>query len=150
MSFRYEIRLSGDVGHGLVWIGEILAEAAALYNGYNAAQCQSYGGEARGEANSAEVVFSNAEILFPCVQKPDLLLCLSQVAYEKYIHELKLDGILIIDSNRVTVAPMENCKVYKFPIFQTAFQEFGTETLANVIGLGIVAEFVKFILRRRF
>jgi len=51
MSFRYEIRLSGAGGQGLILVGKILAEAAAIYDGKNATQSQSYGPEARGGAH---------------------------------------------------------------------------------------------------
>ena len=51
MSFRYEIRLSGAGGQGLILIGKILAEAAAIYDEKNATQSQSYGPEARGGAS---------------------------------------------------------------------------------------------------
>ena len=88
MGYRYEIRLSGDVGHGLILIGKILAEAAAIYDGLNAIQTQSYGEEARGEANRSEVIISDQDIIFPKVERPDLLLCLSQVAHDRYIDEL--------------------------------------------------------------
>ncbi len=40
MSFRYEIRLSGAGGQGLILIGKILAEAAAIYDDKNATQRQ--------------------------------------------------------------------------------------------------------------
>ena len=36
MSYRYEIRLSGEGGQGLVLAGKILAEAAAIYDNKNA------------------------------------------------------------------------------------------------------------------
>ena len=48
MPTRYEVRLSGEGGQGLVLAGKILAEAAAIYDGRNATQSQSYGPEARG------------------------------------------------------------------------------------------------------
>ena len=48
---RYEIRLSGEGGQGLVLAGKVLAEAAAIYDDNNATQSQSYGPEARGGAS---------------------------------------------------------------------------------------------------
>ena len=59
MSFRYEMRLSGEGGQGLVLAGKILAEAAAIYEGINATQSQSYGPEARGGASRSEVIDLN-------------------------------------------------------------------------------------------
>ena len=62
MSFRYEIRLSGAGGQGLILIGKILAEAAAIYDNKNATQSQSYGPEARGGASRSEVIISDEDI----------------------------------------------------------------------------------------
>ena len=62
MSFRYEIRLSGEGGQGLVLAGKVLAEAAAIYDDKNATQSQSYGPEARGGASRSEVIISDEDI----------------------------------------------------------------------------------------
>ncbi len=58
---RYEIRLSGSGGQGLIIAGIILAEAAGIYDGKFVCQTQSYGPEARGGASKAEVVISDEE-----------------------------------------------------------------------------------------
>ena len=51
---RYEIRLSGSGGQGLIFAGIILAEAAGIHEGKYVCQTQSYGPEARGGASKAE------------------------------------------------------------------------------------------------
>src|SRR5665647_932364 len=98
MSKKYEIRLSGSGGQGLILAGIILADAS-LIQGINAVQSQSYGPEARGGASKSEVIISEEEIYFPKVQQCDLLLCLTQKSYDEYIASLKNDGILIIDDS---------------------------------------------------
>jgi len=62
MAERFEIRLSGSGGQGLILAGIILAEAAGVYDGKFVCQTQSYGPEARGGASKAEVVISDAAI----------------------------------------------------------------------------------------
>jgi len=57
MNMQTEIRLTGSGGQGLILGGIILAEAAIL-DGKNAIQSQSYGPEARGGASKAEVIIS--------------------------------------------------------------------------------------------
>jgi len=47
MSFRYDIRLSGSGGQGLILMGIILAEAIGIYDGKFVSQTQSYGPEAQ-------------------------------------------------------------------------------------------------------
>ena len=58
---RTEFRLSGSGGQGLLLAGIVLAEAA-IHEGKNAVQTQSYGPEARGGASKAEVVVSDEDI----------------------------------------------------------------------------------------
>ena len=62
---RTEIRLAGEGGQGMILAGIILAEAAAIYDGKNAVQSQSYGPEARGGASKSEVIIASEEIDFP-------------------------------------------------------------------------------------
>lgn len=95
MEFR-EFRLSGSGGQGLILAGIILAEAA-LKDGKNVVQSQSYGPEARGGASKAEVIISDKDINYPKVEKCDVLLALTQKAYDKYISTLKTGGVLIKD-----------------------------------------------------
>jgi len=85
MAFRYELRLSGEGGQGLVLAGKILAEAAAIYDDHNATQSQSYGPEARGGASKSEVIISDGEIDFPKAENLDMLLALTQEAVENIV-----------------------------------------------------------------
>lgn len=135
---RYEIRLSGAGGQGLILAGVILAEAIGTIDGKNAVQSQSYGPEARGGASRADVVISKEEIFYPKTMKLDLLLALTQEACDKYYPDLKEDGILIIDSHMVTQPPVSDS--YGFPFVQLAKDEIGVAMVANVISLGVICE----------
>ncbi|MEE4310914.1 MAG: 2-oxoacid:acceptor oxidoreductase family protein [candidate division KSB1 bacterium] len=145
MSFRYEIRLSGEGGQGLVLAGKILAEAAAIYDDLNATQSQSYGPEARGGASRSEVIISDDEIDYPKAINIDLLLAFTQEACTKYHEDLKDDGILLIDSDYVTNVPDGKFKVYKLPIIEAARSEIGKIIVANIVALGIIASLVSVI-----
>ena len=68
--YRYEIRLSGSGGQGLILMGIILAEAIGIYDGKYVAQTQSYGPEARGGSSKSEVIVSDEEIDYPKAMKP--------------------------------------------------------------------------------
>jgi 2-oxoglutarate ferredoxin oxidoreductase subunit gamma len=136
MSKRYEIRLAGAGGQGMILAGLILAEAAAIYDGKNASQSQSYGAEARGGASRAEVIISDDEIIYPKVTRADLLLCMSQEACDRYSHELKEDGVLIVDS--VNVERVPTGRAYRVPITQIAEEATGRRITANMVALGLV------------
>jgi len=135
---RYEIRLSGSGGQGLILAGKILAEAAAIYEGRNAVQTQSYGPEARGGASKAEVVISDGEIDYPKALELDLLLSLTQESCRKYSGDLKKGGILIIDSGLVKELPKGEFKVYSLPITEIATEKVGKAVVTNIVALGIL------------
>ena len=62
---RYEIRLSGSGGQGMIFAGTVLAEAMGVEEGKNVCQTQSYGPEARGGASRSDLVVSQGEIYYP-------------------------------------------------------------------------------------
>ena len=136
MGTRYEIRLAGEGGQGLILAGVILAEAAAVGDGKNVAQTQSYGPEARGGASTSEVVISDGEIDYPKVVEADLLLAMSQEACDRHCHELKKNGVLIVDSILVDRVPTE--RVYCVPITKIAEESTGRRVTANVVALGLI------------
>ncbi len=138
MSNRYEVRLSGEGGQGLVLAGKILAEAAAIYDNKNATQSQSYGPEARGGASRSEVIISDAEIDYPKAMNIDFLLALTQEACNRYSKDLKDDGILLVDSDAVKKLPDVKGKIYKLPIIEIARKEVGRVMVANIVALGVM------------
>lgn len=136
MSFRYDIRLSGSGGQGLILMGIILAEAAGIYDGRYVAQTQSYGPEARGGSSKAEVVISDEEIDYPKAMKPDLLLAMNQKSCDDYYMDLKSDGILVVDSTFVTQIPVP--RAFEIPFTRLAREKLKREMVANIIALGAI------------
>ncbi len=132
---KKEIRLSGAGGQGLILAGIILGEAAVSYDGKRAVQTQSYGPEARGGASKAEVIISEGQIDYPKVTSPQLLLALTQEAFDKYLPDLAEGGTVIVDE-AVDTAGFEG-EVIKKPILKKAREEIGRELVANIISLGI-------------
>ncbi len=137
---RYEMRLSGSGGQGLILAGKIMAEAAVIYDGRNAVQTQSYGPEARGGASKAEVVISDGDIDYPKALSLDLLLALTQVSCAKYSKDLKEGGILIVDSGLVKELPPGDFRVYRAPITEIALKKVGKAVVTNIVAVGILTK----------
>lgn len=133
---RYELRFSGAGGQGLITAGIIMAKAASIYEGKQAVQSQSYGPEARGGASKSEVIISDGPIDYPKATTVDALLAMTQEACDKYTHDLKDGGILLVDSDLVKNLPKGNFKVVSFPIINTAKNDVGREIVANIVALG--------------
>ena len=137
---KYQIRLSGSGGQGVILAAIILADAS-IEQGLNAIQTQSYGPEARGGASKAEVIISNDEINYPKVLNANILLSLTQNSYEKYVSSLDKDGILIVDS-KIKLKGNEPFEVYSLPILKTAVEKFETSMVANIISVGSIYGFL--------
>jgi 2-oxoglutarate ferredoxin oxidoreductase subunit gamma len=144
-SNRIEVRLAGEGGQGMILAGIILAEAAAIYDNKNAIQIQSYGPESRGGASKAEVIIGAGEIDFPEVIAADILVAVSQEACDKYASNLKKDGILIVDSDKVGRVPTN--RAIQLPITQIAIEATGKSITANVVTLGILVGLTSIVSR---
>ena len=133
---RFEIRIAGFGGQGVVTIGKILGTAFSIHGGRNSVNTQSYGPESRGGACRSEVVVSDAEINYPYVRKADVLVALSQVALDTYLAELKAGAILIIDPQAVKTVPApERFRIYPVPTLAIA-HEIGDVKYQNTAVLG--------------
>ena len=99
-----QLRFSGSGGQGVITAAIIFAEAA-IVEGKNAVQSQSYGPEARGGASKAEVIISEAMIYHPKVLHPDYVLAMTQKAADKYYSDLSDNGLLILDTDLVPEVP---------------------------------------------
>lgn len=131
---KIEMILSGSGGQGVILAAIIFADAA-IEQGLNAVQSQSYGPEARGGASKSEVIISKNVINYPKVSKPNILLALNQSSYNKYIAYLDKSGILVVDK-RVQVDFNVPYKIYHLPIIETAQNLFNTSMVANIISIG--------------
>jgi 2-oxoglutarate ferredoxin oxidoreductase subunit gamma len=131
-----QIRLSGAGGQGLITAGVILAEAAML-DGRNVVQTQTYGPEARLGSSRSEVIISSGVIAYPEVTVPDVLVCLSAEAARKFAQRVGPDTIVLFDSTNIPLDISSPGKIVRAPITQTAI-EVGTKVVANTVALGVL------------
>ncbi|MBN1271275.1 MAG: 2-oxoacid:acceptor oxidoreductase family protein [Candidatus Aminicenantes bacterium] len=138
-----EIRFSGFGGQGIIRCGLIAGKALALFDNKHTTMTQSFGPEARGSACSSQLVVSEDRVLYPYITKPEILVSMSQEAYEKYEPELREDGILIIDKDLVnTKPPRGKIKTYAVPSTRFA-EELGNRIIANLVMMGFFTAVTK-------
>lgn len=117
----------------------ILAEAAAIYDNKNASESCSYGPEARGNASRADIIVSDEAIDYPKVEVLDLLLVLTQEAYDRSVGDLSPKGTVIADSIIKTGEELQGRKLYKVAFTEIAEKEFNNPGIVNIIALGFFA-----------
>lgn len=139
-----EVRICGLGGQGVVLAGQILGRAA-VYDGKNVVQTQSYGAEARGSAAKSEVIISDQKIGYPMVRKCDILVAMSQSAINAHIKDLKENATLLVDKNLVKQIPEIKAKVYNLPTTKVAETQLRSKMYANVVMLGALTEITKIV-----
>jgi len=135
---RYEIRISGTGGQGIITTGILLGEAATIYDHTFAVQTQSYGPEARGGASKTDVIISAEPIDYPKVVKPDCVAALSREAFRLYCRGLDDSVVIIADEESVdTLGPIGK-NILCFPICKSALDIIGNMLTTNIVLMGTI------------
>jgi 2-oxoglutarate ferredoxin oxidoreductase subunit gamma len=135
---RKEILLGGLGGQGVILAGVLLGQAASA-DGLFAAGSNSYGAQARGSSCKAEVVLASEPLDYPHAEAPDLLVCMSQGAYDAYGDTASPEGVILYDAG--LVKPRSLRRELGFPVTALSVDTLGNKQAANVLWVGIVAGF---------
>jgi 2-oxoglutarate ferredoxin oxidoreductase subunit gamma len=130
------VRFCGFGGQGIVLAGYITGNAA-VSDGKNAIQNQSYGSESRGGNCKSDVIVADGEIYELELDEIDVLVAMSQSAHDLYIDQLASDGTVIVDSD--LVVPREGQEgLLSEPFTDIAYQAFNRKIMGNMVMLGFL------------
>ena len=130
-----QIRICGFGGQGVVLAGTILGYAAIndrkWVSGSNA-----YGAQARGGSARSEVIISKTPIKYPHIIKADILIAMSQTAYDDYINDVAEEhGIVIYDNMLVNPVDRNDVHQVGVPATNTAISELNNKQVSNIVML---------------
>ena len=129
-----EIIVTGFGGQGIILAGRILGMAASLGDKKESTLVQAYGPESRGGACNAQVIISNTPIHYPYVNRPHILVAMSQAGYDKFAPALEPASILLVDQDLVNPEHTV-CDHFAIPATRMA-ENLGNKMMANIIMLG--------------
>jgi len=131
-----QIRIGGFGGQGVILSGIIVGRGAAIHAGLHATLVQSFGPEARGSSSSAELIVSDEPIWYPYVTDLDMLVVLSQDAYNRFSPALRVGGLLVTEADLVTPQPLvPGARHFVVPATRLA-EEIGRKIVLNIITVG--------------
>jgi len=137
---RCRMVFSGSGGQGVITAAIVLAEAAVLYENLAAVQTQAYGPEARGGATRSDVIIDNTEIYYPKVTQPNILVCLTQEAYNKFFSIVRPGGLLVTDLRFVKTQKKVDSNQIELPMYQTVIEKIGKPIVFNICMLGVIIQ----------
>ena len=135
---RCRMVFSGSGGQGVITAAIILAEAAVLHEGLEAVQTQAYGAAARGGATRSDVIIADTPINFPKVIQPNVLVCLTQEAYNKFYDIIRPGGMLVTDPRFVQTQMKVDAIQRELPMYETVMEKIGKPIVFNICMLGAV------------
>ncbi len=138
---RFELRMTGSGGQGLI-LGSIILAEAAIMEGKIVTQSQVYGAEARGGTTKAELVVSDRHIAYPKVTDPDLLAAMTVEGLRQYGGGISRKTEVVIDSSVMSTPDFlneENCRgVLALPLRSTLISRLKSELGLNIVLLGVI------------
>lgn len=141
---KKEVIFSGYGGQGVVISSIIYANALSLEE-FNVLQTQSYGIEARGGASNGGLIYNKEEVNHLEIDRPDLLIIMSEEAFDRYSKTIKADGTCVLDSSNIPMSKLENyrdnnpgLKVYWQPFTEISIEKFKSNLFTNVLVLGFI------------
>ena len=142
---RCRIVFTGSGGQGVITASIIFAEAAVLHENLNAVQSQAYGPAARGGAARSDVIISESPINFPKVIQPNVLVCLTQEAYNSYHSIIRPGGILITDTKYVKPDLKADAIHKELPMYKSVMEKIGKSIVFNICMLGALLRLTNLI-----
>lgn len=138
------IRFCGFGGQGIILSGYIFGTAAVL-DGNKVLQTQSYGSESRGGGCRSDVIISEEMIYELAPHHFDVIVALSQSAYDTYINTLEKDGNLVVDEDLVDTGTRSANGTFKIKATDIAHKKFGNKIMANMVMMGFIAAIIEIV-----
>lgn len=137
------IRISGIGGQGNILMGLTLAKAA-VYDGKEVVQTQSYSEQVRGGISYCDVLIGESPIDYPKAELFDIMYFMHSLPFLEYHKLLKSNGVIFIDSTSVKEIPNVvrriTKKILTLPVTELSIKKFGTAVVANMVGLGAMVK----------
>jgi 2-oxoglutarate ferredoxin oxidoreductase subunit gamma len=140
-----QVRFCGLGGQGVVLAGLLLGQAGVIEGKYVSGS-NSYGAQARGSGCKSEIVFSGHPIDFPHLLTADILVAMSQGAYNSYCGDAKAEtGLVFYDQGLVTPKEALKLKQIGIPATEISVKALKNKQVANIVFLGALVETTKIV-----
>jgi len=135
---RFEIRIAGMGGQGIIMAAVMIGRAASIFGGKNVTLTQSYGPESRGGACKAEVIVSDERIDYPKVRQANLVAIMSEEAYQKNMPNSNGEATIVIDPDMVEEdQSYKHARIFRVPATRIA-EGLGKRIVANMVMVGAI------------
>jgi 2-oxoglutarate ferredoxin oxidoreductase subunit gamma len=135
----FDVIFAGFGGQGVMFIGNLLAEAA-MDDGRQVTYMPVYGVEMRGGTANCTVVVSDAPIGSPIIHNPVAAVTMNLPSLVKFGPQVDKKGLVLVNASLISQAEVDEVQmtardVIMIPAIELAAQA-GNDRLANMVMLG--------------
>ena len=123
----------------------MLAEAAVLLRKPQSRADPGLRAAARGGSTRTDVIISDAEIYYPKVNQPNILVCLTQAAYNKFDPMIRPGGLLLTDTRYVQNRANGGCPAKRAAHVSDGHGQVGKPIVFNICMLGAVTALTRVV-----
>lgn len=134
----FEMVISGSGGQGILFIGNLLAQAA-LHEGRHVTFLPVYGVAMRGGTANCVVTISDDEIGSPVLHRPHAAILMNQASLDKYQAVVQPGGLIIANASTIDISTFRRTGELRFvaiPATDIAREAVQSERAANMVALG--------------
>ena len=132
------LKFTGFGGQGILSLGLCVAQAARLERRFTT-WFPSYGPEQRGGSAACSVVISGKPVGSPAAERPNVLVCMNQPSYERFVGQVVPGGTVIVDETvPLTVQAPPGVRVVVMRAIGLSLK-FGVPKAANTMMLAALA-----------
>lgn len=136
--------IAGFSGHGIFFLGNILAEAG-LRAGKNVSLVPSYGSEANGGLIHCALLLTEKEIASPMITVPDTVIAMNRTSVNKFNQKIKGGGMLMYNSSLIDRQEFrDDIRLVEIPATEIA-ADIGEQKYANMVMAGAYVKFSKLV-----
>jgi 2-oxoglutarate ferredoxin oxidoreductase subunit gamma len=132
-----ELIFAGFGGQGVILAGQIMTWAANL-DEKAVVWSPSYGPEMRGGTSFCTVIISSEPIGSPVVDRPDIEMIMDEPSLEKFLPQLKVGGLLLLNTSIVKTKVERNDVILVEIEANRIAEAAGDARSANVVMLGVL------------
>lgn len=134
----FETVMAGFGGQGIMYMGDILAQAA-VREGHRTTFLPTYGAAMRGGVADCVVIISNEKIGSPLLDSPDAGVFMNQASLVKFQPMIRDGGVIVVNTSiadPASIAVPDTVRAVCIPATDLAVKAVGTDKVANIIALG--------------
>lgn len=141
MNFEISLRIGGEAGDGALTAGNIIAKIFSRH-GLFVSTYKDFPSQIRG-IHTNYTIRASSQKKFARPSKIDFLFALDKESVFYHQHELKKNGIIIVEEKVYEgINFREDLKIFKIPFIDIALKEFKKGVFKNSILLGVFSEFI--------